>query len=484
MLQVTCYKLHDKSMFKRKFLFPIFGLLFMAPAIVRAAEHAAEGEAAHGTSHAVIVLAFVALIVVLAKIAGSVAEKFNQVSVLGELMLGVLLGIPVLFGIQFFDTFKTDEFVLLFSEFAVILLLFQTGLESDLYKMGKVGVPAFLVAIIGVVAPFVLGAYIVGPWLMPGLESVAYLFLGATLTATSVGITARVFKDLKMLQSRNSQIVLGAAVIDDVLGLLILAVVAAIITAGHVSGGDVAIIASKALVFLVASIALGRVIAPYLGKFLSKIHAGIGMKMAMALFFCLGYAYLSTLVGLAPIVGAFAAGLLLDPVHFKRFRSPRLVRDIEDSMTECTQDNVKACVNKAVEEHRHRHVEDLIEGLSQWIVPVFFVITGLQVNLAVLANVNVLLVALGLTVAAIVGKLVAGFAAGKGADWKTVGVGMIPRGEVGLIFANVGKALGVVNDEAFAAIVIMIIVTTIFTPVVLPMIAKMNKKKEEAKASA
>ncbi|MFZ6014794.1 MAG: cation:proton antiporter [Patescibacteria group bacterium] len=471
-------------MFKRKFLLPLFTAFLMIPAIVQAAEHAAEGDAAHGTSRAVIVLAFVALIVVLAKIAGSVAEKFKQVSVLGELMLGVLLGIPVLFGIHFFDAFKTDELVLLFSEFAVILLLFQTGLESDLHKMSKVGIPAFLVAIVGVVCPFLLGMYLVGPWLMPGLSQNAYLFLGATLTATSVGITARVFKDLKMLQAKSSQIVLGAAVIDDVLGLLILAVVAAIVTAGHVSGGEVVWIASKAILFLGLSIAIGRIFAPYLGKVLSGVHAGIGMKMAMALLFCLGYAYLSTLVGLAPIVGAFAAGLLLDPVHFKRFRSPRLVREIEEAMTECTQDDVKTCVNKAVEEHRHRHVEDLVEGVAQWVVPVFFVITGLQVNLAVLGNVDVLLVALGLTVAAIIGKLVAGFAAGKGVDWKTVGVGMIPRGEVGLIFANVGKALGVVNDEAFAAIVIMIIITTIFTPVVLPMVAKMNKKPEEVQPAS
>ncbi len=468
---------------KKLFLLSIFALFI--PFAVRAAEHASNGSDAHGTSHAVIALAFVSLVVVLAKMAGSIAEKFNQVSVLGELLLGVLLGIPVLFGIYFFDNFKTDELVLLFSEFAVILLLFQTGLESDLHKMSKVGVPAMLVAVIGVIAPFLLGMYVVGPWLMPGLSTNAYLFLGATLTATSVGITARVFKDLKMLQSRNSQIVLGAAVIDDVLGLLILAVVAAMVTAGHVSAGQVAWIAGKAIVFLGLSIALGRVLAPHIGTVLSKVRADIGMKMAMALLFCLGYAYLATLVGLAPIVGAFAAGLLLDPVHFHRFRSPRLIRDIESSIEKCQEQDTKACLLEAVEKHRHRHIEDLIEGIAQWIVPVFFVITGLQVNLSVLANVNVLLVALGLTVAAIIGKLVAGFAAGKGTSWLAVGVGMIPRGEVGLIFANVGKALGVVNDEAFAAIVIMIIITTIFTPMVLPMVARMNSKKPaEQTASA
>jgi Kef-type K+ transport system membrane component KefB len=467
---------------KNKLILPILAALLILPAITSAAEHSASGES-HGTSHAVIALAFVAFIVVLAKIAGSVAERFNQVSVLGELMLGVLLGIPVLFGIQFFDNFKDDALILLFSEFAVILLLFQTGLESDLHKMSKVGVPALLVGAIGVIAPFLLGMYVVGPWLMPGLSDNAYLFLGATLTATSVGITARVFKDLHMSQSRSSQIVLGAAVIDDVLGLLILAVVAAMVTAGHVSGMEVAWIASKAIFFLGASIALGRLLAPHMGAVLSNVRADIGMKMAMALLFCLGYAYLATLFGLAPIVGAFAGGLLLDPVHFKRFRSPRLIRDIESSINQCKEDDTRTCLLQAVEKHRHRHVEDLVEGIAQWIVPVFFVITGLQVNLSVLGNVNVLLVALGLTVAAVIGKVIAGLAAGKSANWLAVGIGMVPRGEVGLIFANVGKALGVVNDEAFAAIVIMIIITTVLTPAILPYIAKKQEKQPSMAAA-
>jgi Kef-type K+ transport system membrane component KefB len=428
-------------------------------------------EASHGQG-IVSSLAFIAAIVVLAKIAGAVAERFKQVSVLGELLLGVLLGIPLLFGIHTLEAFKVDPYVTLFAEFAVILLLFQTGLESDLYKMGKVGLAAFSVAIIGVVLPFVLGTFVVGPWLLPGLSQNAYLFLGATLTATSVGITARVFKDLGIMQSRSAQIVLGAAVIDDVLGLLILAVVSAVVTVGHVGFGEIAWISGKALIFLAGSIALGRLLAPKLGGFLSRIQEGAGMKMAMALFFCLVYAYLSSLAGLAPIVGAFAAGLLLDPVHFKRFKSPKLVRELEKMSETCSQDGLKADLTQAIEHHRHRHVEDLVENLSQWLIPVFFVMTGLNVNLSVLGDINVLLVALGLSIAAIIGKLAAGFGGGKGTDWKTIGIGMVPRGEVGLIFANIGKGLGVVNDQAFAAIVIMIIVSTIFTPVMLPFFSK------------
>ncbi len=461
----------------KHFLLATVLALFPAAALASGDATASEG---HGVSHAVLILASLALIVVLAKIAGSVAERFGQVSVLGELLLGILLGIPVLFGLHFFDVLKTDSFVLLFAEFSVILLLFQTGLESDIYKMSKVGLPAFLVAIVGVVVPFFLGMSVVGPLLLPGLSQNAYLFLGATLTATSVGITARVFKDLKMSKTRGAQIVLGAAVIDDVLGLIILAVVAAIVSAGHVSGGEVVLIALKAVLFLVASIIFGRMFAGRIGHWFSHFHSGVGMKMAMALLFCLGYAYFAALVGLAPIVGAFAAGLLLDPVHFKRFKNPRLADDIENALKDCTQDDVKTCVTHALEEHRHRHVEDLIEGIAQWVVPIFFVVTGLQVNLAVFGNVHVLLVALGLTVAAILGKLVAGFGAGKGADWKAIGIGMVPRGEVGLIFANVGKALGVVNDEAFAAIVIMIILTTVFTPVVMPYFLKKSEEPSPA----
>ncbi|MDQ7815199.1 MAG: cation:proton antiporter [Patescibacteria group bacterium] len=432
---------------------------------------AAEGGQGHG-GDAIFILAMLALLVVLAKAAGALAEKIGQVSVLGELVLGMALGALTLFGLNVFEALKADPYVAIFAEFAVILLLFQTGLESDLQRMAKVGLSAFFVAIVGVVCPFLLGTYFVGPWLLPGLTSNAYLFLGATLTATSVGITARVFKDLKITQTRSAQIVLGAAVIDDVLGLLILAVVAAIISAGHVGAGEIVIIAGKALVFLAGSIVVGRFFAPHIGSWLSRVHEGVGMKMAMALFFCLGYAYLSTLVGLAPIVGAFAAGLLLDPVHFKRFQSPRLVSDIEDAMRDCRQNDVRSSVVKAVDEHRHRHVEDLVEGMGQWFVPLFFVITGLQVNLAVLGDVKVIMVALGIAVVAIVGKLAAGLVAGKGADWKLVGIGMAPRGEVGLIFANVGKTLGVVDDKTFAAIVIMIIITTIFTPVVLPRFVK------------
>jgi Kef-type K+ transport system membrane component KefB len=443
--------------------FVLFGTLLLPSFAL-----ANSGEAASIAHAAVSVLAFLAIAIVAAKSVGAFFERWNLPSVLGELLVGILLGVPILFGWQMLESLRDHAYVRFLAEFSVILLLFQAGLESNIQKMREVGIRAFFVACVGVIAPFVLGYFIIGPWLLSDATWHAHLFLGATLTATSVGITARVFKDLGVVQTKMARIVLGAAVIDDVLGLIILAVVAAIVGSGSISSGVVAWITVKAFLFLVLSIVAGRLLAPYIGELFSRIHRGSGMKMAIALAFCFGYAYLATLVGLAPIVGAFAAGLLLDPVHFHRFASPRLVDEIEEVAEQMTDAAAKTRLTEAVHVHRERHVDDLIDNVAHWIVPIFFVMTGFQVNLRVFADSSVLLVAAGVTAAAIVGKLLSGFVAGKGVSWKAVGVGMIPRGEVGLIFANAGKALGVVDDQVFAAIVMMIVLTTVLTPVALP----------------
>ncbi|MDP3244184.1 MAG: cation:proton antiporter [bacterium] len=402
----------------------------------------------------------------LAKVGGAV-KRWGQPPVLGELLIGVILGNLGLLGFHLVDELKNIPYVAFLAELGVILLLFQIGLESNIDKMKTVGIRAFLVATLGVVTPFVLGTYIVGPWLLPGLSFNAYLFLGATLTATSVGITARVFKDLDCLQSKEAQIVLGAAVIDDIMGLVILAVVTAIATVGTVSLSAVGIITLKALGFLIGAIIVGSNAAPILGRFFSAIRSGAGMKFGLAFAFCFTFAYIASLVGLAPIVGAFAAGLVLDPVHFKTFRPPAVAQKIKELLNKIKDKDSAKEIRKVIEEHEDRHVENLIENTSRFLVPVFFVYTGLQVKLDVVFNLNILLVALGITAAAVIGKIISGLAAGKGVSKLTVGFGMIPRGEVGIIFANVGKQLGVVNDQIFGAIVIVIILTTLLSPPLL-----------------
>ncbi len=450
-----------------------FGALAMFAAPYVYASGGGEAEGGHGAF--AITFLWIAVLLIFAKLA-SLIERWGQPAVLGELVIGVILGNLALLGLHWFEPIKTDGIIQFLSELGVVILLFQIGLESNIQEMKRVGGKAAAVAIVGVVVPFVLGTYWIGPWLMPGLDQVAYLFLGAALTATSVGITARVFQDLGKLKLKEAQIVLGAAVIDDVLGLIILAVASAIAVTGAVSLGVISIIAAKAIGFLIGAIILGQYFAKAIGKIFSKIHTGVAMKFTIVVCFGLIFAYLAQLLGLAPIVGAFAAGLILDPVHFRYFKDPHVIHDVREAIKDSDEETKKK-VRHAISHHAHRHIEDLIEPLGHFLVPIFFVYTGMAVKIETLFDTSVILVALAVTVVAFVGKYVSGLFAGKGVNRSLIGFGMVPRGEVGLIFASIGYGLGVVNDSVFSIIVIMVILTTLLTPPILTvMLKKMDKQ--------
>lgn len=416
---------------------------------------------------------WLALILVIAKLAG-IVERIGLPAVLGELLAGVALGNLALLGWQGQEVqaIRQDPFIAFIAQLGVVILLFQVGLETSLDEMKKVGARAFAVALVGVVAPFVLGTYGIGPLLLPELTFEAYLFLGATLTATSVGITGRVFRDMGVLQSPAARIVLGAAVIDDVIGIVILAVVSSIVTVGTVSAGTVVMLILEALLFLAGALVAGRFFAQPLARLFAWVHAGVAMKLTLIVAAGLFLAWLAGLIGLAPIIGAFAAGLVLEPAFLKDFEHAEVVRDLEPFKAELPSAQQPAF--EAVLEHqRKHHHEKLVEPLGHFMVPVFFVYTGMQVDLGTLADLKVLAVALALTGVAFVGKILAGVVAGPGRLHKwIVGWGMAPRGEVGLIFATVGHELGVVNAQLFSVIVLMVILTTLITPLVLSALLK------------
>ena len=379
-----------------------------------------------------------ALIIILfaAKIGGELFEKMKQPAVLGELIFGIIIGNFALLSGGFFSfgSLFDNEIVSILAELGVMILLFQVGLESNIKDMMKVGISSVLVAIIGVAAPMILGYY-VSSWILPEAGFNTWLFIGATLTATSVGITARVLKDLGKLSTPEAKIILGAAVVDDVLGLIILSIVSGIIVSGSVSMGSIAYTSFISLAFLVGSIVVGLWTAPKIGAWVSRMHVE-GMKIVTAFLFLFVMSYLAIEVGLAAIVGAFAAGLVLDDVIF---------------------------VNK-----KEHPIEDLVKPLYCIFVPIFFVLMGIQVDMSVFLDLHVIMIALGITAASIVGKQAcsAGVRCPE-ANKLIVGIGMISRGEVGLIFASVGKGLGVIDDAVFGAIVIMFILTTLVTPPLL-----------------
>jgi Kef-type K+ transport system membrane component KefB len=416
------------------------------------------------------VLVGMAVMLVVAKIGGEVFERLKQPAVLGELFAGIVIGNLVIFGFTGAEPLKTHETIVALAELGVIILLFEVGLESDLKEMMEVGWSSLLVALIGVVAPFLLG-WLVAAYFIPDESRLAHIFIGATLCATSVGITARVFKDLGKLGTREARIILGAAVLDDVLGLLILAIVAGAIRAaaagGVLSMMDVGLIALKSVLFLIGSIVIGHFLMPRLLRGAGRFETR-GVLLTFAISFCLFLAWAAAKVGLAPIVGAFAAGLILDEVHYKP-TGGRTERDLQH----------------------------LLQPVSTVLVPIFFVLMGFKVDLRLFIRLDILGFAAMLTIAAIIGKQLCGLAVlERGINRVAVGLGMIPRGEVGLIFAGIGATLmlpsvtgvsePVINSATFGAVVIMVIITTLVTPLSLKwsLGRKGDKQGGNAKRSA
>lgn len=420
-------------------------------------------DASHSTAHHFgIVFAMFAMVLVVGKL-GNFVERWGQPAVIGELFAGIALSAIGYFGWDFIPQTVNNEVIAFIASFGALLLLFSIGLESNIGEMKKVGVNALVVALIGVVTPFVVGTYIMGPIFYGDASSNAKLFLGAALVATSVGITASVFRALKIIRTRAAQTVLGAAVIDDVLGLIVLAIVSALATGGSVTAGSVAVIAAKSFGFLAAALLLGNTVAKIVSKFLRKIHDGIGMKLTLAIGFALVFGYLAELFGLEPIIGAFAAGLLLDEVHFTYFDDPEIVHDLKALEFKADKDREK--VLGLIRKHKHTHLEDLVQSISLIFVPVFFVYTGMQIDFGSLLQPRLYLIAIVISIAAIIAKLVSGIAAkGSSKEKLLVGMSMVPRGEVGLIFAATGKSLGVLSDELFSVIVLVVIITTFIAP--------------------
>ena len=410
------------------------------------------------------------------------ARALNQPSVLGELLVGIVVGnIGYFFGVELVvmlrevpavfeivdlalhgqaleesaaavlsqptateivaiiqgpnggDLMQIAHAVDIFSRYGVIFLLFLVGLESNIEEMRTVGADSARVAVIGLVLPFFLG-FLVTFLLMPEASLNTAMFVAATLGATSVGISARVLQELGKQNTHEGHIILGAAVIDDILGLITLAVVSGIIVSGGLVIGNVVMIVLLAALFLLGAVYLGPYLLRPAIKLLGRLDI-VEAKMFTSFMFVMVLAWAANLAGLATIVGAFTAGLILHEGFFADLHTVR----------------------------RSVTVKSLIMPLEVILVPIFFVLMGIQVKLETFLDSEVILLAAALLLAAMLGKILSGWGAKRG-NRLLIGLGMMPRGEVGLIFAAIGKTLGVMSDALFSAVVLMVIVTTLFAP--------------------
>ncbi|MGL4881500.1 MAG: cation:proton antiporter [Waterburya sp.] len=445
-----------------------------SPFFAAATEATTGSSAEDGTLVLAGVLLSLVVIYFASKLGGEICSRINLPPVLGELVGGVLIGVSAFRLLVFPEggslaedsliisllqstaglspesapsVFATQsEVISLLSELGVIILLFEIGLESDLKELIRVGPLAAVVAVVGVIAPFVSGTlgliYIFHSPVIPAI------FAGAALTATSIGITAKVLAEIGQLSSEEGQIIIGAAVLDDVLGIVVLAVVASLVKTGEIQVSNIIYLVISAGVFLIGSILLGRLISPWFVGLVKEMKTR-GQVLITGLIFAFVLSYIATAIHLEAILGAFAAGLIL------------------------------------AETEKRKELEEQIIPLADFFVPIFFVCVGAKTDISVLNPANPtnregLIIATFLILVAILGKVITGFTVFSNPNLNklAIGVGMIPRGEVGLVFAGVGSASGALSEATEAAIIVMVISTTFIAPPLLRLVFKETEETE------
>lgn len=417
-----------------------------------------------------------------------IARHFNQPGVLGELLMGIIVGnLSYYWGFQLISILREGSSIFsimkellggvslnqavsnvipnpyyahqvtqalsspngteylkiayivdILSRYGVIFLLFMVGLESSVEELKHTGRESVIVAFIGVIAPMILG-FGVAYFLMPEASYQTDLFIAATLSATSIGITARVLSELNQLRTREARTILGAAMLDDILGLILLAVVSSIVINGAVDMMVVGRIITYALLFFFCTLLIGPIVlrrAVHFFRFLEPWES----KLYISFIFVMAISWMASFVQLAAIIGAFSAGVIIHDGYFKS-KEPYSIKN--------------------------RSIMHLISPLESILAPMFFMVIGIQVKLETFYNWDVIFLGSGLVVAAILGKLASGLGANRKDDRLFIGIGMLPRGEVGLVFASIGRTLGVISDELFSAIVLMVVVTTFIAPFLL-----------------
>ena len=384
----------------------------------------------------------IAIILLAAKIGAELMRRISQPAVIGELIAGIVIGY---YGLGLLPHVQSGDVISTLAEVGIILLLFEVGLETNLKEFIELGKTSLLVAIIGVVAPFSLGFGFI--YLIDSGDYVfeKALFVGSAMTATSVGITARVFADLGALKTKEAKIIIGAAVVDDIFGLIILTVVAGMLGGtGSIGRGEVGIITAKALAFLLVSVVIGRKLSPTIFKFFKKLPSP-GTFVTGSFLFAIVFGAAAHFVGLHPIVGAFAGGVVAG----------------ESDMT--------------------KRIREEMRPLNYILVPIFFVYTGSEIDISLLTTRSVFFYGVVISVLAFIGKYVSALGAlGKGMNTSLIGIGMVPRGEVGLIFVAVATSTfsEIIGPGIIAAIVWMVINTTIIAPILLSRILKKSVKNK------
>ena len=426
-----------------------FILLIIAPLTYATTE---QQVATHTESYIILWFGFL----VIASILSLAVHRFKQSAILGQITIGMIIAVLAHYQVGFFYDFSHSPDIKLIAELGSIFLLFEIGLESDINEIKTCSKAAFNVAIIGVVLPFALGYFIVAPYILKSNNDTLAFFIGSILAVTSTSISVSVFKELKILRIKACQIVLAASVIDDIAGLILLSLVSAIAINGHVNWLELLYLSGQVTAFLLFCIILGKFVLPKLIiPNLKFIAVGKNITTFTLIGTCLILAWLAGYFGLAPIIGAFFAGLMLNSKNF-----------IDSNLL----------TERKYFNHTHNlHLTNLVTPFGRVLAPIFFIYAGMQVDLVAAFKLYTIVIAILISIIAIIGKAFCGIFLSRGINKLIVGFGMVPRGEIGIIFAITGLNLKIIDNDIFAALLLMVVITSVITPIMLNKIVAREK---------
>lgn len=406
----------------------------------------------------------------------AIVKKIGLPLVTSEILAGVALGNLHFFGIQTFAGMENNEIIKFLAEIGAMILMFEIGLETQLEDISsKIG-SGIKIALFGTLLTFI-GGYYLTDLFYPTAPQGSRMLMGLVAAATATGISGKVFKDLKIINSIEVQTVLTASLIDEVISIMCFAVLSGILITGNFSSNELVVSAAKTTLFFLISISLGRRITPLLTRFSAKIHAGISMKIGILFMLCTFYTWLASMLNLAPVIGAFIAGLIINPDYFRDFSQAKFLRDFKYIAQHTTDENAKLQIIKTVNTYELKSLDELIKPLSNIFVPIFFTYIGLIFRVEDLANPKILCFTLAFVVISILGRIISGFSEQNRLNKWVIGLGMTPVGEAGLIFAITGNQLGLINNEIMSSVILTLVLVTILTPILLKIAIKHQNVK-------
>jgi len=398
----------------------------------------------------------------------SIVKKIGLPLVVGEILSGLILGDLNHFGIHIFNEAENDLSIQFMAELGAIILMFDIGLESKLSDLKKNFKTGFAVAVSGSILTFSSG-FLISKYLTENPTTLSNMLFGIIIAATATGISAKTFKDMKIIHSKEVKVVLVASILDELLSILGFGIISSLIITHSVSLLNLSVSMAQVLGFFVFAAVFGQWITPLMTKWSIKIHAGINMKIGVLLVICFLFSWIAYISGLATVIGAFIAGLMLDKIYFESFSKSNFIVKLRHIALNLSDTATKQKLNELIEKQEERTLEELIKPLSHLFVPVFFIYIGLMLKVDTLLHVDTLLLVAFILILSFIGRLISGFfiRPSRKLNSLVIGLGMTPIGEAGLIFAMFGKNMGIISENSLAAIVASVVIAAVITPILI-----------------